>query len=205
MSQLPYQPIPEPDSEGNVPLSRSYLNRIARATPTFSGADLIDKTRTRKKRSAVLMQRNGHHIVTVIKSLLDPVAVMNIDIKVKHPFAGIGKSHDPQHHVVDITKTRGIVFSRVMKSARRVKSNLSFAGNDVLGGCKRRACRPYGMIENPFKYRTVAGPQAHIKKLRLIVPLRCTFQRIQKPAGMIPPKTFSVRGFRFDLLSVRPR
>ena len=40
MSQLPYQPIPEPDSEGNVPLSRSYLNRIARAVAgllNFSG------------------------------------------------------------------------------------------------------------------------------------------------------------------------
>jgi hypothetical protein len=45
----------------------------------------VDKAGARKERPRVLVQRDGQHPVGVVEGILDPVAVVDVDVDVGHP------------------------------------------------------------------------------------------------------------------------
>ena len=69
--------------------AQNIVTKLSDKTLTLSIADLIDKTRSRKQRPPILMQRNRHYIISFIERRLHTITVMHIDIQKQHLLSGI--------------------------------------------------------------------------------------------------------------------
>ncbi len=80
-------------------------------------ADFILETCSREQCPASLVKRYCHHIVAVVKGVLDAVAVMDIDIEIKDTPACFGKNSAGKGIIIKITEPCGLIRAGVMKAA----------------------------------------------------------------------------------------
>ena len=74
-----------------------------------------------------LMQRKRHDPISRIERLLDPVAVVAVDVDVEHARDAPEELEDAEHDVVDVAEARGFALFGVVEAAGPVYGDVGFA------------------------------------------------------------------------------
>mmetsp|Transcript_33681 Transcript_33681/g.41280 ORF Transcript_33681/g.41280 Transcript_33681/m.41280 type:complete len:221 (+) Transcript_33681:474-1136(+) len=89
----------------------------------FFGSRVFYVPCTRKK-VPKLMQTKSHHAIGTIKSLLDAIPVMNVNINIQHPRMNLQQLQNRQHDIINITKPARLALLRVMQPTAPINRNI---------------------------------------------------------------------------------
>ena len=92
------------------------MNQAQKSYPNVSGS---------RKVLAVLVKRYSHYPVCDVECLLHAVAMMNVNVNVKHALVHPEELQNCEHNVVDVAKARGFCLFSVMKATRPVDGNIA--------------------------------------------------------------------------------
>ena len=85
-----------------------FQGNIERIVFPLELANFIDITGAREKIISILMKRNSHDPVRKEKRFFDPIAMVNINIKVEDSWVHLKEFKDADNDVVHIAKTTGL-------------------------------------------------------------------------------------------------
>lgn len=71
------------------------------------------------------MKRNSHNAISQIECLLHAVPMMNVNVYVQYPCVILEQLQNCYDNVVDVAKSRGLEFLRVMQPTAPVDSNVT--------------------------------------------------------------------------------
>lgn len=71
------------------------------------------------------MKRHSHNSVSQIKCLLHAVPVMHVNVNVQHPGVVLEQFQNCNDNVIDVAKSRGLEFLRVMQSTAPIDGNVA--------------------------------------------------------------------------------
>ena len=145
------------------------------------------------------MQRDGHHILALVKSRLHTVAVMRVHVEIQNPFPGVGQFQAGERHVVQKTEARRALRHGVMKTAQQIEGDVRPALQQQVGGDQSRAAGPGAAFEHVLEHRRVRSAQAHVQALDGQITAGGALQFLEI-AGRVKLFQFGQRGFsRGDL------
>ena len=78
---------------------------------------------------------NNASPVCGVKSLLNTISVVDVDIDVEHPLVVLEQLQDGQHDVVDVAEAAGLALLGVMKTSRPVDCNVRRLLVEFHGAC----------------------------------------------------------------------
>ena len=90
--------------------------------------------------------------------MLHSIAVVGIDIHVRHALPRLYQGNDRQHDVVDVAKARGVGGHGVMQPAGNVERDLGSAGEDLLRTVDRRPSDEGSPLIDAGEDRIIPGP-----------------------------------------------
>lgn len=114
-----------------------------------------DVTGTGKELVTVLVERNGHDTVGDVESLLNPVAVVNINVNVKDAWVLLEELKDGKDDVIGVAEARRGSLLRMVQAAGPVDGNVRTAEHKVAGAIDAAACRDATKGEQPVEQRAV--------------------------------------------------
>jgi len=114
---------------------------------------------------AALVQRDSKHPVVLIKSVLDPVAVVRVNVNVGEAQAPGQELAGRDHDVVDIAEAFGHGIAGVVVSAHGVEGEVALAVGDELGGAPGGPGPEQVHVEHSGKDGAVLAAQAVFEHL----------------------------------------
>ena len=132
-----------------------------------TAAGFFDLPRAGKQRPSILVKRDGQDPVGIVEGILDAVAVVNVDIDVRHPLALLEEPGDGDRGIVVDAEARGVVAPGVVETTAEAEGHLTLPPHQQVGAAKRGADGLRVQVMHAGEHRVVTWaeiepPRAHI-------------------------------------------
>jgi len=101
------------------------------------------------------MKRDRHDPIRSIKSLFDPITVMDINIDVQHTMMMLEQLQNSQDTIIHITKPRGLALLRVMQPPRPINHDIRILLIKQRRPSNRSTRIQLAELEKPIKNRAI--------------------------------------------------
>lgn len=136
----------------------AFLERnVHRVVAAGLGADLVHGAGAGEKLVAVLVEADGHHPVGEVESFLHAVAMVHVDVDVKHARMMFQQFQNADDDVVDVAEARRLVLLRMVQSAAPVDANVALVLVDLLRALQARARVIGAELEETVEDRAVVA------------------------------------------------
>ena len=133
---------------------------VDRIAPALPDPDLLLVAGAREEGLPGLVEGDGQNLVGGVEGVLDPVAVVGVDVHVGHPKPPREKGLDGHHGVVHETEARGPAGMAVVHPSGRVEGDVGPALGHGQGGLDAGPGEQGGPVVDPGEDGVVAGAQA---------------------------------------------
>ena len=130
--------------------------------------DVLDVPRARKVLSK-LVERARHHAVGRVESLLDTIAVVNVDVDVENALMVLEQLEDCEDAVVNVAKSARFRLFGVVESSRPVDDNIALVAIESLCAPYRARRVDLAKLKEAIKYRAVLSDVEALKLAHVLV------------------------------------
>ena len=101
------------------------------------------------------MKTDSHHSICIVKSFLNSISMMNINVKVKDSRINFQKLKNTQNYIIYIAKTTSFRFLCMMETAWPVYHYITLACNNKISCINASTCSKSAEIKKSLKARTI--------------------------------------------------
>lgn len=143
---------------------KGYIDGVVRTGIVLGLGTVIFETASAGEEDVrgVFVEGTGHDTVCTIESLLDTVAVMNIDVDIEHSRIAAQNLENGKNDIVDVAEARGLGLFGVMKTAAPGNSNVGLLVADFAGSFQRAAGRHGTVVVETVEEGTVGTAEVEL-------------------------------------------
>ena len=101
------------------------------------------------------MKTNSHDSICIVESLLNTIAMMNINIKIEYPGIHFKQLKYTQNNIINITKATSLSFPGMMIAPTPINNNISNTSNNKISRINTPPSSKLTEIIQSFKPRTI--------------------------------------------------